>query len=167
MNRGYSREEYMDRIEAIRRILPGCGLSTDIITGFCSETEEEHQETLSLMEYAGYDYAYMFKYSERPGTMAARKFPDDVPEETKSRRLSEIIELQSRLSHQSNLKDLGKTVIVLAESVSKRSDQHLSGRSSENKVVIFPREHYQPGDYVKVRITDCTPATMMGIVENG
>lgn len=166
MNRGYTREEYIDRIEAIRRILPGCGLSTDIITGFCSETEEEHKDTLSLMEYAGYDYAYMFKYSERPGTMAARKFEDDIPEEVKSRRLTEIINLQTRLSHQSNLKDIGKTCTVLIESVSKKSDQHLAGRNSENKVVIFPRENHQLGQYVQVKVTDCTPATLIGVVVN-
>jgi tRNA-2-methylthio-N6-dimethylallyladenosine synthase len=152
----------MDRIEAIRRILPDAGISTDIITGFCSETDEDHKETLSMMEYVGYEYAYMFKYSERPGTLAGRKFEDDVPEETKARRLDEIIELQSRLSHQSNLKDLGKKFVVLAESISKRSDDHLSGRNSQNKVVIFPKGNYQPGDYVEVLITECTPATLIG-----
>lgn len=167
MNRGYTREEYIDRIEAIRRILPGAGLSTDIITGFCSEMEEEHQDTLSLMEYAGYDYAYMFKYSERPGTLAARKYEDDIPEEVKSRRLTEIIELQSRLSHESNKKDVGKTFTVLADSISKRSSDHLSGRTSENKVVIFPKENYKPGDYVEVLITNCTPATLLGEVVGG
>lgn len=167
MNRGYTREEYIDRIEAIRRIIPGAGLSTDIITGFCSETEEEHEDTLSLMEYAGYDYAYMFKYSERPGTLAARKYEDDIPEEVKSRRLTEIIELQSRLSHESNKKDIGKTFTILADSISKRSSDHLSGRTSENKVVIFPKEIFKPGDYVEVLITNCTPATLLGEVVGG
>ena len=162
MNRGYTREQYMDRIEAIRRILPGAGLSTDIITGFCSETEEEHQETLSLMEWSQFDFSYMFKYSERPGTLAARKYPDDIDESIKSRRLTEIIELQSRLSHESNKKDIGKKSIVLVENFSKRSKEHLSGRNSENKVVILPRKNHQPGDYVEVTIVDCTPATLIG-----
>lgn len=162
MNRGYTREQYMDRINAIRRILPGAGLSTDIITGFCTETEEQHQETLSLMAWSEFDYAYMFKYSERPGTLAARKYPDDIPEETKSRRLSEIIVLQSKLSHESNKKDIGKKCVVLVENISKRSDEFMSGRNSENKVVIFPRKDLKPGDYVELTITDCTPATLIG-----
>lgn len=164
MNRGYSREQYMQRIESIRQIIPGCSISTDIISGFCGETEEEHKETLSLMEWVGYDYAYMFKYSERPGTLAARQYPDDITEEVKSRRLQEIIDLQSKLSHHSNLKDLNKVHRVLAENVSKRSDRHLSGRNSQNKVVIFPRKNYMPGDYVNVLVTDCTSATLMGTV---
>ena len=152
----------MDRINSIRRILPGAGISSDIITGFCSETEEEHQETLSMMKWAGYDYSYMFKYSQRPGTSAEKKYADDVTEEIKSRRLNEIIAMQTELSHDSNKKDLGKTFQVLAESISKRSNEFLSGRSSHNKVVIFPKEKYKPGDYVNVRITDCTPATLLG-----
>ncbi|MEY4595106.1 MAG: hypothetical protein RIQ47_1516 [Bacteroidota bacterium] len=164
MNRGYTREQYMDRIEAIRRIVPGCAISTDIISGFCGETEEQHQETLSLMRWSAYDYAYMFKYSERPGTLAARQYPDDVDESTKSRRLSEIIELQKELSHNSNLPQIGKTFRVLVESESKKSDQHLSGRTGENKVVVFPRKNYKPGDYVNVHITSCTPATLIGEV---
>jgi tRNA-2-methylthio-N6-dimethylallyladenosine synthase len=164
MNRGYTREQYMERIKSIRRILPNAGISSDIITGFCSETEEEHQDTLSMMEWAGYDYSYMFKYSQRPGTAAEKKFADDIPEEVKSRRLSEIINLQARLSHESNKKDLGKTFKVLAESFSKRSDKHLSGRSSHNKVVIFPKKNFKPGDYVLVTINDCTPATLLGDV---
>ncbi len=162
MNRGYTRELYIERIKSIQRILPNCGISTDIISGFCGETEEEHRDTLSLMEWVGYEYAYMFKYSERPGTMAARKYTDDIPEEIKSRRLSEIIELQIRLSMESNKKDIGKTFKVLAEAVSKKSSKHLSGRNSQNKVVIFPRENYQPGDYVIVNVTDCTSATLIG-----
>ena len=164
MNRGYTREEYMDRIKSIRKILPQAGISSDIITGFCSETEEEHKETLSIMEWVGYDYSYMFKYSQRPGTAAEKKYADDIPEEIKARRLNEIISLQARLSHESNKKDLGKTFRVLAESVSKRSNKHLSGRSSHNKVVIFPNEKYNPGDYVIVKITDCTAATLLGEV---
>jgi tRNA-2-methylthio-N6-dimethylallyladenosine synthase len=167
MNRGYTREEYMQRIGSIRRILPGCGLSTDIISGFCSETEEDHLETLSLMEWAGFDYAYMFSYSERPGTLAARKFTDDVNAETKSRRLSEIIDLQKKLSHESNKKDLNKVFRVLAENYSKKSSGHLSGRSSQNKVVIFPKENCKPGDYVDVLIKDCTTATLLGEVFSG
>lgn len=164
MNRGYTREQYMDRIRAIREILPNSSISTDIISGFCGETEEEHQETLSLMEWVGFDYAYMFKYSERPGTLAARKYKDDVPEETKSRRLAEIIDLQKTLSHRGNLKDLNKVHRVLAEAVSKRSEAHLSGRNSQNKVVIFPRRQYQPGDYVDVLVNSCTSATLIGEV---
>jgi tRNA-2-methylthio-N6-dimethylallyladenosine synthase len=166
MNRGYTREEYMDRIRSIRNILPGAGISSDIITGFCSETEEDHQDTLSMMEWVGYDYSYMFKYSERPGTAAEKKYPDDIPEEVKSRRLNEIIDLQKKLSHESNKKDIGKIYRILAESVSKRSGDHLSGRSSHNKVVIFPRQNFKPGDYVNVLITDCTPATLLGIISN-
>jgi tRNA-2-methylthio-N6-dimethylallyladenosine synthase len=162
MNRGYSCEDYMKIINSIRQIIPEISFSTDIITGFCSETEEDHRDTLSIMEWAGYDYAYMFKYSERPGTAAAKKFEDDIPEEIKSRRLSEIISLQSRLSHESNKKDLGKTFLVLADSISKRSDQHLSGRNTHNKVVIFPKGNYKPGDYVTVMITDCTAGTLLG-----
>ncbi|MCC7232184.1 MAG: tRNA (N6-isopentenyl adenosine(37)-C2)-methylthiotransferase MiaB [Bacteroidia bacterium] len=167
MNRGYSREEYMQRITSIRSIIPDCGISTDIISGFCTETEEEHRETMNIMEWAGYDFAYMFNYSERPGTLAARQYADDVKGEDKSRRLKEIIEVQQRLSHESNLKDIGKEFEVLAESVSKRSDAHLSGRNSQNKVVIFPKGHYKPGDYVRIRIEKCTPATLLGSVVNG
>ncbi|MFN8166254.1 MAG: MiaB/RimO family radical SAM methylthiotransferase [Bacteroidia bacterium] len=164
MNRGYTREQYIDRINAIRRILPEAGISTDIISGFCSETEEEHKETLSIMEFAGYDYAYMFKYSERPGTLAARQYSDDISEDVKSRRLNEIIELQARLSLQSNLKDIGKIFTVLIEAVSKKSDEYMSGRSSQNKVVVFPRQEFQPGEYVNVLIKECTSATLLGEV---
>ena len=162
MNRGYTREQYMGRIEAIRNIVPGCAVSTDIITGFCGETEEEHRETLSLMEWAGYDYAYMFKYSERPGTLAARKYPDDISEEVKTKRLTEIIDLQNKLSLISNQKHVGKVHRVLVEAVSKRSDAHLSGRNTENKVIVFPRKQYKPGDYVDVMVTQCTSATLIG-----
>ncbi len=164
MNRGYSRRDYIKRIESVREIIPGCAISTDIITGFCGETDEEHKETLTLMEWAGYEYAYMFKYSERPGTQAARQFKDDVAEEVKAKRLTEIINLQSKLSHQSNLKDLNKTFRVLVDAVSKRSDKHLCGRNDQNKVIVFPCEQYKPGDYVNVLVTDCTPATLIGKV---
>ena len=162
MKRSYTREWYMDRIAAIKRIIPGCAITTDIIAGFCSETEEDHQETLSAMNEVAYDYAYMFKYSERPNTIAAKKYPDDVPEEVKSRRLDEIIALQQELSLTSNKADIGKEFEVLAEGVSKRSDQQLFGRTSQNKVVVFPRETFNPGDYVKVKIVACTAATLKG-----
>lgn len=162
MNRKYDREWYMSRINAIREIVPECSVSTDMITGFSSETEEDHLQSLSLMEWAGYDFAYMFKYSERPGTRAARHNPDDVPEEIKTRRLNEIIELQNRLSLESKKRDVGKMFEVLAEGVSKKSDKHFSGRTSQNKVVVFPRGNNSPGDYVNVRITGCTSATLLG-----
>ena len=162
MNRGYTSEWYIGRINAIKRILPDCSISTDIITGFCSETEEEHKETLSLMEWVGYDFAYMFKYSERPGTKAARKLKDDVPEEVKSRRLTEIIELQNKLSHKAKIKDLNRVYEVLVEGVSKKSDNDLFGRTSQNKVVVFPARNYKPGDTLKVRINNCTSATLLG-----
>ncbi|MBX7182063.1 MAG: tRNA (N6-isopentenyl adenosine(37)-C2)-methylthiotransferase MiaB [Bacteroidia bacterium] len=167
MNRGYTREWYQDRINAIRRIIPDCGISTDIITGFCSETDEEHKETVSLMEWVGYDFAYMFKYSERPKTLAERKFTDDVPEDIKTARLTEVVNLQQRLSHESNKRDLGKVFEVLVENTSKRSKEHLSGRNSQNKVIVFPKKHYKPGDYVMVKVLDCTAATLLGeAVEN-
>jgi tRNA-2-methylthio-N6-dimethylallyladenosine synthase len=162
MKRSYTREWYMDRIAAIKRIIPACAITTDIIAGFCSETEEDHQETISVMREVGYDYAYMFKYSERPNTLAAKKFPDDVPEDVKSRRLDEIIALQQELSLKSNKLDIGKEFEVLAEGVSKRSDQQLFGRTSQNKVVVFPREAFNPGDYVRVKIVSCTAATLRG-----
>lgn len=162
MNRKYDREWYMDRIRAVRNILPDCSVSTDLISGFCSETDEDHRDTLSLMEWVGYDFAYMFKYSERPGTRAARKYSDDVPEEIKTQRLNEIIELQNKLSARSKQKDIGKTYEVLCEGVSKKSNKHLSGRTSQNKVVVFPRLNFKPGDFVMVRITDCTSATLIG-----
>ena len=162
MNRSYTREWYMDRIAAIKRIIPGCALSTDIIAGFCSENEDDHELTLSAMREVGYEYAFMFKYSERPNTIAAKKYPDDIPEEVKSRRLDEIIALQQELSLKSNKSDVGNTFEVLAEGVSKRSEQQLFGRTSQNKVVVFPRESYRPGDYVQVEITACTTATLKG-----
>ena len=163
MNRVYTREYYLDRIATIRRLIPDCAIATDIIAGFCGETEEDHQATLSLMREVGYDYAYMFKYSVREGTMAAKKFEDDVPDEVKSRRLEEIIALQQELSYQSNLKDVGKSFEILVEGVSKRSDKQLFGRNSQNKVIIFDRGNHQKGDYVTVTVTDCTAATLLGV----
>ncbi len=162
MNRKYTREWYLGRIEAIRKRMPDCAITTDLIAGFCSETEEDHQLTLSLMREVGYEFAYMFKYSERPGTKAARHMPDDVPEEVKNRRLSEIIDLQNELALASNRRDVGKTFEILVEGVSKRSDEKLFGRTSQNKVVVIDRCAHRTGDYVKVRIVDCTSATLFG-----
>ena len=162
MNRKYSREDYLERVAAIRAILPGCAISTDIITGFCGETEEDHRETLSLMEEVGFDYAYMFKYSERPGTLAAKKFRDDVPDGVKSRRLTEVIDLQQSLSMASNRCDLQSVQEVLVEGYSRRSEKQMMGRSSHNKVVVFPSGDHQSGDYVQVRITGCSSATLKG-----
>ncbi len=165
MNREYSREWYLDRIAAIKRFIPDCALSTDMITGFCTETSEDHNESLSLMETVGFDFAYMFKYSERPDTYAAKHFEDDVPEADKARRLQEIIDLQNKLSLKSNKKDIGKVFEVLVEGFSKRSKDFVSGRNSQNKMVIFPQNNYKPGDYVKVRIKDCTSASLKGEAE--
>jgi tRNA-2-methylthio-N6-dimethylallyladenosine synthase len=162
MNRGYTREWYLERMKKILEVVPNCGLSTDIITGFCTETEADHQDTLSLMEEVGFDFAYMFKYSERPGTAAAKKMEDDIPEEVKQRRLAEVIEVQSASSHRSNLKDLGKTFRVLAEGTSKKSKDMLQGRNPQNKVVVFPKENFKKGDYVNVLVNDCTSATLLG-----
>lgn len=162
MKRKYTREHYMGRIEAIRKYLPDATISTDIISGFCGETEEEHRETLELMEWAGYDYAYMFKYSERPGTFAADKLEDDVPETIKTRRLNEIIALQMKMSLESKKLDIGHTFEVLVEGVSKKSKEELYGRTSQNKVVVFPKKDLKAGDYTRVKITDCTSATLKG-----
>jgi tRNA-2-methylthio-N6-dimethylallyladenosine synthase len=162
MNRDYTREWYMDRIRAIRRIIPDCAISTDMITGFCTETDEDHKESLSLMEWSGFDFAYMFKYSERPGTRAARKYKDDVPETVKSERLNEMIALQNRLSAKSKKNDVGSVVEVLIEGFSKRSVDHLSGRTSQNKVVVFPHGIHKKGEYVKILIEKCTSATLIG-----
>lgn len=162
MNRKYDREWYLNRINAIKTIIPDCSLSTDIIAGFCGETEEDHKDTLSLMELVGYEFAYMFIYSEREGTLASKKLKDDVNDETKNRRLNEIIDLQQKLSLISNKKDIGKTVEVLVEGISKRSSEQLFGRNSQNKVVVFNKGKYSVGDYVVVKITDCTPATLKG-----
>lgn len=162
MKRGYTREMYEDRIRAIRKYLPEASISTDIISGFCGETEEEHQETLSLMKWVGYDFAYMFKYSQRPGTLAEKKYDDDVPEEVKTRRLNEIINLQGNLSLESKEKDIGKVFEVLIEGTSKKSEKELFGRTSQNKVVVFPSGGQNPGDYVHVKVLDCTSATLLG-----
>lgn len=162
MNRKYTREWYMDRVAAIRRIIPGCGLSTDIFVGYHSETEEDHRMSLSLMKEVGYDSAFMFKYSERPGTYASKHLPDDVPEEVKLRRLSEMIELQTRLSAESNARDVGKEFDVLAEGFSKRSREQLFGRTSQNKVVVFDKGAHRIGDTVRVRITGSSSATLKG-----
>ncbi|HPT03451.1 MAG TPA: tRNA (N6-isopentenyl adenosine(37)-C2)-methylthiotransferase MiaB, partial [Bacteroidales bacterium] len=156
MHRSYTQEWYLDRIRAIRRYLPDAAISTDVIAGFCTETEEDHAETLAVMREAGYSAAFMFKYSERPNTLAARKYPDDVPDEVKSRRLEEIISLQQELSLQSNRKDIGKTFEVLIEGVSKRSEEQLFGRTSQNKVAVFNRGSHKPGEYVQVKINACS-----------
>ncbi|GFI54482.1 tRNA-2-methylthio-N(6)-dimethylallyladenosine synthase [Alistipes sp.] len=162
MNRKYTREWYLDRVAAIRRYMPDCAITTDLIAGFSGETEQEHLETLSLMREVGYDFAYMFKYSERPGTFAQRNMADDVPDQVKTRRLSEIIELQNTLSEQSNRRDVGKEFEILVECTSKRSEQQLSGRTSQNKMVVFDRGTHRAGDYVRVRITGCSSATLFG-----
>ncbi len=162
MKRRYTREHYMDRIKVIRNYLPDATISTDIIAGFCGETEEEHQQTLSLMKWAKYDFAYMFKYSERPETFAAEKFKDDVSEAVKTRRLSEIIELQSKLSLESKEKDVGQSFEVLVEGTSKKSEEQLYGRTSQNKVVVFPKNDLKPGDYTEVTVSACTSATLIG-----
>jgi len=162
MNRGYSREWYLERIAAIKRIIPDCAISTDIITGFCGETEEEHAETLSLMDSVQYDFAYMFKYSERPKTLAERRFADDVPNEVKGKRLDQIIEKQLASSLASNKRQIGTIQKVLIEGKSKRSDAHLCGRTGRNSMVIFPKLDCEKGQYVMVRIDECTSATLMG-----
>jgi len=162
MNREYTREWYMERVSAIQSIIPDCSLSTDMITGFCTETEEDHKDSLSLMEWTGFDFAYMFKYSERPGTKAARKLKDDVAESVKSLRLSEMIAVQNRLSVKSKKHDIGMVFEVLVEGFSKRSDEYLSGRTSQNKVVVFPASSFKKGEYVRVLIERCTSATLIG-----
>ena len=164
MNRKYTREWYLERVEAIRRYMPDCAITTDLIAGFAHETEEEHAETLSLMREVGYDFAYMFKYSERPGTFAQRNLGDDIPEDVKTRRLTEIIDLQNKLSEESNKRDIGKEFEILVECTSKRSEEQLSGRTSQNKMVVFDRHNFKVGDYVKVRITGCSSATLFGEV---
>ena len=162
MNRGYSRDWYMNRIEAIHRIIPDCAVSTDIIVGFCGETEEEHQDTLSLMREVEYDFAYMFNYSERPRTLAERKFEDDVPKEVKKRRLTEVIDIQQENSLKSNKKQIGQTFEVLVEGPSKKSDDDFCGRNSQNAMIVFPKENFKKGQYIHVKVTDCTSATLMG-----
>ncbi|MDE7410033.1 MAG: MiaB/RimO family radical SAM methylthiotransferase [Muribaculaceae bacterium] len=167
MNRKYTREWYMDRIAAIRRILPEAGISTDMFTGFHDESEEDFQQTLSLMREAGFDSAFMFKYSERPGTFASKHLPDNVPEDVKIERLNRMIALQNELSLESNRRDVGKEFEVLVEGTSKRSADELFGRTSQNKVVVFPRGDYKPGDFVRVRVTEASSATLRGeTVEN-
>ncbi len=164
MNRKYTREWYLERVAAIRRIVPDCGLSTDIFAGYCSETEEDHRLSLSLMRECAYDSSFMFKYSERPGTFASRHFPDDVPEEVKVRRLEELIALQNELSAESNRRCIGKEYEVLIEGTSKRSKEQLFGRTEQNKVVVFDRGTHRPGETVRVRITDSSSATLKGEV---
>ncbi len=165
MNRRYTREWYLDRVAAIRRIVPDCGLSTDIFSGYCTETEEDHQASLSLMRECGYDSAFMFKYSERPGTYASRRLADDVPEEVKVRRLNELIALQNELSAESNRRCEGRTFEVLVEGVSKRSREQLFGRTEQNKVVVFDRGNHRIGEYVRVKITGSSSATLKGVAE--
>jgi tRNA-2-methylthio-N6-dimethylallyladenosine synthase len=162
MNRTYTREWYLDKVAKIRSKIPNCAITTDIITGFCSETEEEHQETLSLIEACEFDMAFMYFYSERPGTLAAKKFKDDVSLADKKRRLSEVIETQHRYNLKNNLACVDQVFEVLVESVSKKSDNDLSGRTSEGKVVVFPKQNWKIGDYVKVKINKCTHATLIG-----
>ncbi|WP_418501351.1 tRNA (N6-isopentenyl adenosine(37)-C2)-methylthiotransferase MiaB [Flagellimonas sp.] len=162
MNRLHTREEYFELIDNIKKIIPDCAISQDMITGFPTEIEEDHQDTLSLMEYVKYDFGFMFAYSERPGTLAERKMEDDVPEETKKRRLTEIIDAQQRHSHYRTQEHLGRTEEVLIEGTSKKSDDHWMGRNSQNTVVVFPKEHYKVGDFVNVKINECTSATLIG-----
>jgi len=164
MNRGYTREWYMERMEAIRRIIPNCGISTDVIAGFCGETEEDHKETLSLMELVKYDFAYMFMYSERPKTLAERKYKDDVPEEIKKKRLQEIVDLQRKHSAIRTAEGVGKTHRVLIEGFSKKSDEMLMGRNEQNTVCVFPKLNFKKGDYVSVFADKCTSSTLIGNV---
>ncbi|MBP6687681.1 MAG: MiaB/RimO family radical SAM methylthiotransferase, partial [Lacibacter sp.] len=168
MNRTYTREWYMKKVDRIREIIPDCGLSSDIITGFCSETEEEHQDTLSMMEYSQYDYGYMYFYSERPGTLAAKRYKDDIPEDVKRRRLQEIVDKQYYLSLDSNKRDVGRTYQVLIEGNSKKDENSWMGRSSQNKVIVFPKENDQlkKGDYVMVKVNNCTKGTLLGTITN-
>lgn len=162
MNRLHTREEYFELIDNIKKLIPDCAISQDMITGFPTETEEDHQDTLSLMEYVKYDFGFMFAYSERPGTLAERKMDDDVPDEIKKRRLTEIIDLQQKHSHYRTQEHLGKTEEILIEGTSKKSDAHWMGRNSQNTVAVFPKEHYKVGDFVNVKINECTSATLIG-----
>jgi tRNA-2-methylthio-N6-dimethylallyladenosine synthase len=163
MNRTYDREWYMGRVDAIRRIIPECAISTDVIAGFCSETEEEHQETLSMIDYVKYDYAYMFMYSERPGTLAAKRYEDDIPEDVKNRRLNEIVAKQRQYSHERLLEQVGKVQKVLIEGFSKKSDKDYCGRTDQNAMMVFPvDERFKPGQYVNVLADRCTTATLIG-----
>jgi len=164
MNRTYTREWYLNKVQRIREIMPDCGLSTDIISGFCTETEEDHLDTLDVMERSRFDMAYMFSYSERPGTLAARRYQDDVPEDVKQRRLEEIIKLQNGHSRESYKNDIGRTFEVLIEGNSKRSEQDWCGRNSQNKMVVFPKAdaNLNKGSYAQVKITSATSATLIG-----
>ena len=168
MNRTYTREWYMAKVDRIRELIPDCGISSDVITGFCTETEEDHQDTLSIMESSRYDFSYMFFYSERPGTLAERRYKDDVPDEVKKRRLQEVVEVQNRLSLESNKKDIGKVFKVLIEGDSKKNNKEWKGRNSQNKMIVFPKENntLKKGDYVEVKVTDCTQATLLGSIVN-
>jgi len=165
MNRTYTREWYMGKVDRIREIMPDCGISSDLIAGFCTEEEQDHKDTLAIMEYSRYDFSYMFFYSERPGTLAQKRYKDDIPDDIKKRRLQEIVEVQNRLSLESNKKDIGKTFRVLIEGDSKKDEMAWKGRNSQNKVVVFPKENHElkKGDYVIVRVTGCTQATLLGI----
>ena len=164
MNRTYTREWYKAKVDRIREIIPDCGISSDLIAGFCTETDEDHRDSLSIMEYSRYDMSYMFFYSERPGTLAERRYEDDVPEQVKKKRLQEIVEVQNRLSLESNKKDVGKTFKVLIEGDSKKSDKEWKGRNTQNKVIVFPKNDcdLEKGDYVNVKVNDCTQATLLG-----
>jgi tRNA-2-methylthio-N6-dimethylallyladenosine synthase len=165
MNRTYTREWYKAKVDRIKEIMPDCAISSDIIAGFCTEEESDHHDTLDIMRHAGYDFSYMFIYSERPGTLAAKRYEDDVPEAIKKRRLEEIVTLQNQLSLESNKRDLGKVYQVLIEGNSKKSERQWMGRNSQNKVVVFDKtnaDSSKPGDYVEVKITDCTQATLLG-----
>ncbi len=168
MNRTYTREWYMAKVKRIREVMPDCGISSDIIAGFCTETEEDHQDTLAIMDYSKYDYSYMFFYSERPGTLAQKRYKDDIPEEVKKRRLQEIVDKQYQLSLESNKMDIGKTYQVLIEGNSKKSEQHWMGRNSQNKVIVFLKKdrEYKKGDYVIVQVNDCTKGTLLGELIN-
>ncbi len=162
MNRIYTREWYMDKVLRIRELIPECGITTDIISGFCTETEEDHHETMSILEWGQFDFAFMYAYSERPGTLAARKYADDVPDEVKSRRLAEIVKFQNRISTEKHEQFIGQTCKVLVEGFSKKSDNDLKGRNDQNVIVIFPKEHYKPGDYVNVKIHKATTTSLIG-----
>lgn len=166
MNRGYSREEYLDRIAAIKKFMPDCAISTDIICGFCGETDEEHEDTKSLMLQVEFDYAFLYNYSERPKTLAERKYSDDVPDALKTKRLEEVIAIQRKLSLESNKKDIGKTFKVLVEGTSKKNENELYGRNSQNKAIVFPKENFKPGDYAMVKVHDCNSATLLGTAVN-
>jgi len=168
MNRTYTREWYKAKVDRIREIMPDCGISSDIISGFCTEEDTDHKDTLDIMKYSRYDMSYMFFYSERPGTLAERRYKDDVPLDVKKKRLQEIVDVQGKLSHASNKMDIGKTFAVLIEGESKKSKKDWMGRSSQNKVIVFPKENYElkKGDYVSVKVTDCTQATLLGTIIN-